>query len=346
MNNIRNTFAATALLAFASWAHALQITSLSPQGEVAQVRQVVAKFDEGAVNFGDPKAPAPLVVSCSDAQAGKGSGRWISDREWAFEFEKDLPPGVSCSLQVRAGFQSPKGAALAANSYKFNTGGPFVQQVRPGTYQRIDEEQFFVLQLNGPATLASLQANVWCNVEGLGEKVPVRLLDGKERQELLKALRLDKAAEKEPLRYASLACNRKLPAAAKVQLVFGKGVVTPTGVANSIEKSFNYEVREPFSASFSCERENAQAACLPVRPMTLTFNAPVVRKLAAQVRLKGASESILPTLDKAEGDDEDAVNSVTFKQLFAERAQFTLELPAGFQDASGRPLRNAESFPL
>jgi hypothetical protein len=37
-------------------AHALQIISVSPQGEVARVRQVVVKFDESAVNFGDPKA--------------------------------------------------------------------------------------------------------------------------------------------------------------------------------------------------------------------------------------------------------------------------------------------------
>jgi hypothetical protein len=177
LKQLHTTFAA-ALLVFATCsAQALQITSLSPQGEVAKVRQVVAKFDEAAVNFGDPKAAAPLSLSCSDAQAGKGNGRWISDREWAWEFENDLPPGVNCSLQVRAGFQSPKGAALPANSYKFNTSGPFVQQVRPGTYQKIDEEQFFVLQLNGPATPASLQANVWCAVEGLGEKVPVRLLD-------------------------------------------------------------------------------------------------------------------------------------------------------------------------
>jgi len=45
--------------------HALQITSLTPQGEVARVRQIVAKFDQPAVNFGDPKAPAPLSVSCT-----------------------------------------------------------------------------------------------------------------------------------------------------------------------------------------------------------------------------------------------------------------------------------------
>ena len=45
----------------AAGAQALQITSLSPQGEVARVRQVTAKFDAAAVTFGDPKAPAPLA---------------------------------------------------------------------------------------------------------------------------------------------------------------------------------------------------------------------------------------------------------------------------------------------
>ena len=58
--------AASAFLA-AGAAHALQITSLTPQGEVSRVRQVVAKFDQPAVRFGDPKAPAPLVVACADA---------------------------------------------------------------------------------------------------------------------------------------------------------------------------------------------------------------------------------------------------------------------------------------
>ena len=89
-------------------ANALQIISLSPQGEVVQVRQVVAKFGESAVNFGDPKAEAPLTVSCSDAQVSKGTGRWTNDRAWVFDFENDLPPGVSCTVQARPGFKSAK----------------------------------------------------------------------------------------------------------------------------------------------------------------------------------------------------------------------------------------------
>lgn len=138
-------------------AQALQITSLSPQGEVAQIRQVVAKFDTAAIHFGDPKAPAPLSLSCSDAQAAQGAGRWLSEREWAFEFANDLPPGVRCTVTPVSGFKSASGALLAgARSYKFNSGGPFIQNLRPGSYQPIDEEQYFVLQrLRGIQLLAA-----------------------------------------------------------------------------------------------------------------------------------------------------------------------------------------------
>ncbi|MBC5781443.1 alpha-2-macroglobulin [Ramlibacter sp. USB13] len=342
---MRRALVAAFFVGLGGAAQALQLTAVSPQGEVAQVRRVVAKFDEPAVNFGDARAPAPLALSCSDAQATRGSARWNSDREWVLEFDADLPPGITCTVQARAGFQSPKGAALAAGSWRFSTGGPFVQRILPsgGT---IDEEQFFVLRLNGPATTASLQQYVTCAVEGLGERVPVRLLQGREREELLKAAHLDKEAAKEPLRFATLACNRTLPPDARVQVVYGKGVATPSGVPNSVERRFGFRVRQPFAATFSCERENAHAACLPIRPMTLAFNAPVPRKLAAQVRLRSDQGSIAPTFDANEGDGDAVVNGVTFKPVFAERTQFRIELPRDFKDASGRTLRNADNFPL
>ncbi|MES2192079.1 MAG: MG2 domain-containing protein [Pseudomonadota bacterium] len=341
------TIAALLTATAALQAHAFQITSLSPQGEVSRVRQVVAKFDESAVNFGDPKAPAPLTLSCSDAQTTKGNGRWISDREWAFEFENDLPPGVSCNLQVRSGMKSASGALLAGpGAYKFNTGGPFISSLRPGSYERIDEEQYFLLRLNGPATLQSVQENIWCSVEGLGERVPVRLVTGAEREGLLKSQGLQKAAAKDPLNFVTLTCNRRLTPAAKVQLVYGKGVSTPSGVPNSVEKRYNFQVREPFSATFNCERENAQSACLPIRPMSLNFNAPVPRKLAEGIRLKSGSDTLKPVFDAESADAADVVSNISFKPLFAEQAQYLLELPKDFKDASGRTLRNADSFPL
>ena len=329
-------------------AQALQITSLSPQGEVARVQQVVAKFDSAAVRFGDPQAAAPLSLQCSDAQATQGSGRWTSEREWVFDFAHDLPPGVRCTLQAKPGFKSASGVALTgAKSYSFNSGGPFVQRVLPGTWDEIDEEQFFVLQLNGSATLASVQKHVWCSAEGVGERIPVRLIDGPQRTELLQTQRVDKRAAKEPLAWVTLACNRRLTPGAKVQLVWDEGVATPSGVVNRVEKRFTFNVRAPFTAEFGCERENAQAACLPIRPLTLSFNAPVSRKLAAAIRLKSTQESIAPQAAPPGDDGADAlVDSVQFAAPLAENMAFKLELPKNFQDAAGRALVNAASFPL
>ena len=330
-------------------AHALQISSVSPQGEVAQIRQVVIKFDEAAVNFGDPRAPAPASVSCSDAQSSKGNGRWTSEREWVFELEQDLPAGVRCSVAVNSGFQSASGRRITgASSYAFNSGGPFVKRIQPTPGQRIDEAQMFVLQLSGAADPATLAGNIWCNIEGLGERVPYRLVEGNVRAELLKSLGLTKAAASDPLRIVVLQCNRRLSADARVSVVYGKGVATPatsgTSVANSVEKRFDYQVRQPFSASFSCERENAQAACLPIMPISLRFSSPITRKMAQGIVLKSGSITLKPTLEEGEADD--AIQNVVFKAPLPEEAELRIELPSSFVDASGRTLRNADSFPL
>ncbi|RYF84278.1 MAG: alpha-2-macroglobulin, partial [Comamonadaceae bacterium] len=336
-----------ALALFASSAaQALQISAFSPQGEVSRVRQVVASFDQAAVNFGDPKAPAPLAVRCDDAQAGKGTGRWTGEKRWVWDFENDLPPGVRCSASVLPAFKSPSGGALQGTQrFEFNTGGPFVRNHWP-SYGAIDEQQMFILQLNGPATLDSVRQNAWCVADGAGERIPVKLIEGEERAALLKSRGYEKASQKNPLNYVTLQCNRTLTAGGRVQLVYGKGIATPSGVANTVEKRLNFEVREPFAIEFSCERENAQAACLPLKPMRLSFNAPVTRKMAAQIVAKGGGKSIKPAFDNQNGDDDTVVNGLTLPPPFPEQTEFTIELPRDFTDASGRALGQADSFPL
>ncbi|MDB5826777.1 MAG: alpha-2-macroglobulin, partial [Variovorax sp.] len=230
MNRLLSTLALSAGVLLATLplsSHALQITSLTPQGEVARVRQIVAKFDQPAVKFGDPKAPAPLAVSCTDAAAGKGTGRWTGEKQWVYDFENDLPPGVRCTVTRIADFKSGTGADMTGpERYQFNSGGPFVRNVQPG-YGKIDEQQLFALELSGPATLASVRQNIWCAVDGVGERVPVRLIEGADRTGLLKSFGQDKAAEKEPLRFVTMQCNRTLTPASRVQIVYGKGVATP-----------------------------------------------------------------------------------------------------------------------
>ncbi len=344
----RSLWLAIGAAALAAPAFALQITSLTPQGEVSRVRQVVAKFDQAAVNFGDPKAPAPLSVSCSDAQAGKGQGRWTDAKQWVYDFENDLPPGVRCTISRIASFKPASGELTGPERYQFSTGGPFIRDFEPGSYAKIDEQQMFMLELNGPATLDSVRENVWCAADGVGERVPVKLIEGAQRTELLKAHGRDKAAAKTPLRFVTLQCNRTLTPGSKLQIVYGKGVATPSGIANSVERRLSFTVREPFAVSFTCERENAQAACLPLRPMTLQFNAPVTRKVAAAIQLKGGGKTLSPKFDD-EGsaqNADDVVSSIEFAPPLAESTSFSIELPSKFEDASGRPLASPDSFPL
>jgi len=344
MNSLLALAAAGALAA--TGAQALQIGSLSPQGEVSRVRQIVATFDQAAVNFGDPKAPAPLTVSCSDAQAARGSGRWTGEKRWVFDFENDLPPGVRCTVTPVAGFASATGSALSGPArYQFNTGGPFVRSWRP-SYGRIDEQQRFAFELNGPATPESVRAHMWCAADGLGERVPVTLVEGEQRDALLKAFGYERAARQDPLRVVTLQCNRTLTPGSRLQIVYGKGVATPSGIVNNVERRFNFQVREPFAASFSCERENAQAACLPLRPMTLSFNAPVTRRLASQIELEGGGKTFKPAFEDENTSEDAVVDAIRFAAPLPEQTAFTIALPRGFEDASGRPLAAPESFPL
>ncbi len=330
-------------------ASALGVSAVSPQGEVSRVRQVVVKLDAAAVRFGDAKATAPFAVRCSDADASRGQGRWLSDRQWVFDFAADLPPGVRCEVVPEKSFKSASGEDLkSAKSYHFSTGGPQLQRVWPGSYNTIEEAQAFIVQLSGAASPQSVSEHVWCDIEGLGERVPVRAVEGAEREMLLKAKRLQEAAAKEPQRYLTLACARRASAGGKLQLVLDAGLATPNGVATHQAQRIDYRVREAFTADFSCERENAQSACLPIRPMSLSFSAPVPRKLALAIRLKGASgQALSPLQDAQQGQaGDDLVDAIAFAGPFPPETAYQLELPAQFADASGRELANAQSFPL
>lgn len=340
-----------AILAWAALgAHAFQVAGLSPQGEVARVRQMVLKFDDAAVAFGDPGAAAPVDLRCADGFVPKGAGRWLNERSWVFDFQEDLAPGVRCSVQVKPGLKSLNGVDFSGQDrFGFSTGGPVVQAVLPYADSAVDEDQYFALRLSGAASRASLQAHLWCAVDGVGERIAVRFIEGAERSVLLKAHGWDRDAAQNPLAFVTVACNRSLPPSAKLQLVFDKGVATPDGVATAVQKRFGFTVRAPFSASFNCERENAQSACLPIRPMTLAFTSVVPQKWLEAIRLVSEKESFKPVFEDGPGSGQGDVSegsTVRFPAILPEHTQFRLELPKDLKDESGRALRNAATFPL
>ena len=361
--------AAAASAAPAAAQAAAQVASVSPRGEVSQVRQISVRFNEAVMPLGDLRGAAPFTLRCEgagDALAGAAlDGRWADDRNWLLDLPRALPPGARCTLEARAGWapRAGRGAGqpLAGTTrFAFATGGPAVLAVQPSEYAEIEERQHFLLRLNGAADAASVRANAWCEVEGIGERLPVAIVEGAERDALLKLRRI--SADAQP-RTLALRCARPLPAGARLRLVWGPGIVTAAAkdqakgsaaVPTRTPQHFEWTVREAFSADFSCEREHADAGCMPLRPLHLRFSAPVARALAEQVRLEpvgsaGGGAKALQAKAGSPGSNDSAdalVDEVHFAAPLPPDARWRLLLPKDLRDDAGRPLDNADSFPL
>ena len=338
-----------------------RVELFSPQGEVKGVRQVTARFTTPMVPFGDPALVEPFEVLCAE----KGQGRWADSRNWVFDFEHDLPAGARCSFTLKTGVTDMEGRSVPAARFEFTTGGPSIRQAMPWDGQEfIDENQVFILGLDAPATDASVQKHVWCNVSGRAERVPVRIVSGKERKAILdrrkdflsefasgfatgsdfETFLRTRAYDKLPLQL--VACQGRLPYETEVQLVWGAGVETPGGVAASADQSLAFKVRPAFTARFSCQRTNAKGNCIPVLGMALDFTAPVAVSLADKVQLKGRGGEVYRW--KISDDDRRSgfVNGLHSPGPFPEASTFTITLPEGFVDDGGRSLSNAKRFPL
>jgi hypothetical protein len=137
-------------------------------------------------------------------------------------------------------------------------------------------KQFFLLQLSGPATQQSLKQRVYCQAEGVGERIPVRWIGGKDRDAVLKTQVWDQELlKKSPDQFAVLACNRRLTAGTAVQLVYGKGVAGPQGVANREENALTSRCARPLRPN--ALRARKRTGRLPADPPGL----PAVQRAGA-----------------------------------------------------------------
>src|SRR5690606_12707948 len=121
-----------------------------------------------------------------DDPAVKGQGRWLDAKRWTYVFNEAPGPGVQCSATMRPDFRSLANETVSGKAkFSFRTGGPAITASYP--YDKtIAEDQVFVLQFNGDVDADSLAASARCLVEGLGEAVPVRLVSGEARRDILK----------------------------------------------------------------------------------------------------------------------------------------------------------------
>ena len=315
------------------------IVSFVPRGTVKAIRQVRAVFSSAMVPFGDPGAGSnPFTLSCQEP----GQGRWVDPHNWVYDFERDLPGGTRCSFKPVAGLRALDGQEVAGEGkYSFSTGGPAVTAVTPfDGDSRIAEDQVFILTLDAPASEASVIASVGFAIDGIRQRVDVQFIRGEQREAILKANSWLLNDGADPDRFVLLQCRQRFPEKARVNLIWGRGVKSTSGVATQKDQVLHFKVREAFFAEFHCERENPRSGCIPVLPLSLEFNAPLDPELSGEVLLKGSDGSVQKVpLSGSSGQ-------ILFNGPFPEKTEFSLEIPEGLRDDAGRRLSNAGRFPL
>ena len=341
------------------------LASFSPTGSVKGVRQVQARFSGQMVPFGDLRLEDPFTIDCPE----QGKGRWIDGSSWSYDFVRDLPAGVACRFTLKPELKDIAGKPLGGErAYTFDTGGPAVVEMAPREGSgNIDEQQIFLLGLDAEARDDTIAAHAWCRADGVNEKIPLRVLAGAEREQILeqrknfvdrylavyfrargvtwRATAGARSRKLERMPVAVLQCQRRLPADAKVALVWGAGIAAGSGIVTTEAQTLTFKTRPDFTARFSCERLSVKGACIPFMPMRLDFSAPIRMADALAIRLAAGASSYAASVDKDESKAE-YVSAVTINGPFPERAKLMLSLPPDLKDDAGRALVNRARFPL
>lgn len=323
----------------ATAAETAQVEQFSPQGTVKDVRQVTARFSEAMVPFGDPRLQDPLTIQCPE----KGKGRWVDGKTWAYDFERDLPAGVMCTFQVKPDSRTLAGGPISGPKlFSFNTGGPSVRRSRPEEGNNwIDENQVFIFSLDAEADEASVGQQVYCLAEGIQERIGVRLIQGEEKEKLLKELKV----KKEKIPQTVFQCRQTFPSGSEVKIVWGKGIKTLSAIPTGEDQTLVFKTRQPFYARFKGKKEKPTGGCIPLLPMKLVFSAPVPWETARQILLKSQPGRIWKPKPGGDGEKQ-WVDQIIFEGPFPENTSFTLHLPKNLKDDAGRPLSNKDKFPL
>ena len=151
-----------------------QVVLATPGIGNGAIERFTVRFSQPIVALGDPRAASPFKVGCAVA----GQGRWIDQQTYVYEFANPLPGGTACSFDLVDGLKSVAGYAVGGQrSFRVDAGGPVARAVLPSRYGgEVEEDQVFLVAANMPPTRASVAANAYCAVDGIGEKIPVDIL--------------------------------------------------------------------------------------------------------------------------------------------------------------------------
>jgi len=310
----------------------ISVKSVTPTGSQRHVDQIRIEFSQPMVKLGEYRVDTPAQSDCFK----NGQGRWVDTKNWVYDFNKHLPGGHACEIKV------------GGKVYSFNTGGPHISNVFPQSYNDIDPEQTFLVFLDSDYDKKSLEQGAYFVIQGLGDRVPAKIIEGGEADKIRASALEQFPYEKENFQgpWVVLKSTRTFPADTKISLVWSTGVKSSKGIGSVEDETFEFNVQKAFKADFSCERENTGSPCIPLLTMRLSFTAPIAMAdaKAIYVSLPDGKKVFAKGLDGKTSAEQ--ISYLEFPGPFPVKAKLKVVLPAKIKDDQNRELINQSQFPL
>lgn len=244
---------------------------------------------------------------------------------------------LSCLLLSTFGIAQPIRPLAQSAQY-----GPLVTRTDPSKWDKIEEDQVFILEFDKTPTTANLSKMFSFYTEGIAEPNAAQLLAANEIAKLVKANRVNKDAY-ENKRLIFIKPTRKFPNKTTVKLVIAKGFSANDQTKTTSEQILEWESVDAFNATVNCERENEDLGCLPLRNIMLNFTGHVPIKFLKEIYLLAPDKKkIYSTIDTT----SQTAKHLAFPTPFVPNEKYTFVLPEGLKDERGRVLQNAQRFPL
>jgi alpha-2-macroglobulin len=302
----------------------IRVEKFTPTGVDAFIEQTSVRFNTNVSALGE-KSNIPVSVVCNGQKMPLVRARWTSGEQWQGSFAEPIAASSQCEAVVSL-VTIP---SFKPVTFKFASAQPVVIRAWPNSYERIDENQTFVLQTNVPSNVSIADAfkagQPYCSSSKFGERIDLQLVKPDEAKAVVDALKKQLPKGVDTARLAVARCVRPLGEDARVKIVWGKTI--------------EYSTQPAFRASMSCEREQANRPCIPVRPVSLVFSTPVSVKDAKEIVLKSAKGQLIKATVGAQDGEE--VTTVQFMPPFDESMQYTVLPGKGLIDLFGRTLTQA-----
>ncbi|MFW5878270.1 MAG: alpha-2-macroglobulin family protein, partial [Myxococcota bacterium] len=251
--------------------HPVQVTRLSPEGEVTLAPHVSVSFDQPMIALGSHESAVtgtPLRL----APELEGQTRWLGSRTLVFETENRLPMATTFHASLDPDLRSATGAALSEEvKWTFSTPPPGIVSFWPNDWYHVNPADVpVVMVFDQRVDAREILSRLIVGAGDADERVPLRLVTEPELEPFADAAALARDAEQG--RLVAFKAVDSFPVHSRVKVVLPAGTPSAEGPrVTERDQTHRFRTHGPFAVrSDACSRP-----LYPGGGFSLRFSNPI-----------------------------------------------------------------------